>query len=460
MKDESKNEFLIQNYFMNDLQQYYLTQLGCYEPAIFHIHHTGDKRLSKWKMWPEGELSTLFHEYIHFLQDISTIQGMFNMYLWSEYLKGVTQEILTSPDKIIHTPILPSSLKNNIDNNFLINQYGLGQVNPHVVKFLSYKKIQPIQIANIQMPRVQIECRMKDGKIVFLDFGAIMIMENMAKLIQNHLFPTLPDKSPICPYHAVEFVADKIYPGISKNTEVMVALCDASLQSSNPGAALVRYLELLQAQSVSLSEITVDSIYTEVYTGFVRSTIPSSGNNFLPNFNICKKLSINSLCSYDTNHIWPNIRNYFHKILNFGEELRINHPTFFIDLLRAGNLQENAIFQYFLDEVGTPLITNALYDEDFIAPKCLKIKKQDMVHIYAFNQVSKAFDTRDNELDDQLKLCSLQNLCKKHHCWILGNKVDERCEKAPWQRVKDCPKCYYGLWWHLLAFKDVTIVRS
>ena len=68
-------------------EQLYAKTLGFYEPSLFHIHLAYDVKLDEWKNWPDEVLFTFFHEYIHFLQDLTTTSGLYNIFVLDEYLR-------------------------------------------------------------------------------------------------------------------------------------------------------------------------------------------------------------------------------------------------------------------------------------------------------------------------------------------------------------------------------------
>lgn len=55
----------------------------------------------------EDDYAVLAHEYIHFLQDISTTYGAFMAYSSSEYMRSVAAAIRNSEDGIIDVPFIP-----------------------------------------------------------------------------------------------------------------------------------------------------------------------------------------------------------------------------------------------------------------------------------------------------------------------------------------------------------------
>ena len=71
--------------------------LAFYKPAFFGMQvNVSAKELdfSKWDSISEHDLTIFFHEYIHFLQDISTVWGVNNIYVYGEYITGSVERIL------------------------------------------------------------------------------------------------------------------------------------------------------------------------------------------------------------------------------------------------------------------------------------------------------------------------------------------------------------------------------
>ena len=61
--------------------------LGYYVPAFFEMHvdtDADDLTINKLKPF---EMTVLFHEYIHFLQDFATYYGLNRIYVYSEYMR-------------------------------------------------------------------------------------------------------------------------------------------------------------------------------------------------------------------------------------------------------------------------------------------------------------------------------------------------------------------------------------
>lgn len=93
--------------------------LGYYTPAFFHIN-VGTN--SSFERFSDRDLSVYLHEYIHFIQDTTTIYGLNNMYVYSEYIRFAINNAYKSQNKSFKIPILPEEdNEGNVYLNMRIN---------------------------------------------------------------------------------------------------------------------------------------------------------------------------------------------------------------------------------------------------------------------------------------------------------------------------------------------------
>lgn len=81
-------------------------ELGYYVPGFFEIFVATDKEDMSLTNFDDKELGTFFHEYIHFLQDITTFYGLNNIYAFTEYLHYGVNQCYKNEDKQITVPII------------------------------------------------------------------------------------------------------------------------------------------------------------------------------------------------------------------------------------------------------------------------------------------------------------------------------------------------------------------
>ena len=250
------------------LDRYNVT-MGFYEPAIFHLHTRGEGKLRNMDYWCTEQKSTFLHEYIHFLQDITTIQGLNNFFIRGEYIRYVTQEVKQSSTKEISVPLNPFEAGHNVDQNWMAHCITMGTTIP-VETAVAYSKKYLADLVDyndnkrIPLNVINIECKTWDQKTVEVTLGTIHMMEGMAKLIQELVYPTPKRLSPYNPYYIAHDVANMIIPGLSAEPYTMIALFDLALQSSNPGWAFVDYLEKKAAIGYNSKSLTADIIYTDL----------------------------------------------------------------------------------------------------------------------------------------------------------------------------------------------------
>ena len=98
----------------------YAKTLGFFDPTMFHIHLAYDVKLDDWKNWSEEALFTFFHEYIHFLQDLTTTNGLYNIYVLDEVLKYDVNYIYHLPKGAFKVPIPVVDSGDNVLNNIKV----------------------------------------------------------------------------------------------------------------------------------------------------------------------------------------------------------------------------------------------------------------------------------------------------------------------------------------------------
>lgn len=106
------------------------TTLGSYMPAFFRMNLSfpfpGGERA--YERINEKHVSVFIHEYIHFIQDITTYIGYNNLYVYSEYLHGAVNEIYKKPLGNIHLPITFNNNYGNIGLNQFVNKESCGNI--------------------------------------------------------------------------------------------------------------------------------------------------------------------------------------------------------------------------------------------------------------------------------------------------------------------------------------------
>lgn len=170
------------------------------------------------------------------------------------------------------------------------------------------KSVTDEQTGNvIQIPVIKVLCQKNDTKTIEIDFGAIQIMEGMAKQIQTLVYPTATSCSPYNPYYIAKDVADMMMPQISSKPRVLVALYYYALQSSNPGNAFVRYLEEKVNQGYDFNTLTKDIVYKDLRNVTINNVVMGN-TSFSTAFNELGRYALGVFKDYTSGiWIWRNL---------------------------------------------------------------------------------------------------------------------------------------------------------
>lgn len=189
-------------------------------------------------------MGTLVHEYVHYLQNITTIFGLRNSLFYFNYLFEIKKHIIDNNN--FEIPLRKIQFSNGILRGKSLFQlyHGSSKVfSPefdNVIVYTSKNGLDGIDVIN-----VCIDLYAKDKKLDTVVFGNNCVKESMAYLYQQLFDKNV--KPPIFPYLSVEVLCNSIYPEILTDKRKLIAICLISLNSQNSG--LTFYQLLLKSKS-------------------------------------------------------------------------------------------------------------------------------------------------------------------------------------------------------------------
>lgn len=388
-------------------------RLGFYQPAFFHIHlDTEESILGVTPINMSSTLSSVFfHEYIHFLQDITTVYGLQNIYSISEYIKYCA--CIVAPQGNFQVPVVLKDNAYNVRANHIIRTLAFGDSGTSDTLHINSYSIEKIKDDDLiqnkipYFPTVKIEA--EEG---IFSFGARELMESSAYILQRKC--TNSPQSPEFPYCAAEKLAAYICPEIFNDDMFVLALCDACLVTSQPGAVFVKVAEhIKQHQSEFPSP---ESVYDYVF-----------GLSPLEFFETSINLVKDALKSYfDIPQISNNLNSWIDLVFDFAKEWRQKQKYCLLLLARGGTLKQNKLFANTINKIGSPLISNNLMEHTRFAPN--PDYGDFLQYLHAMLPVVHIFD---GDFD-----CCLYNFCQ-----YSKKDVDERCHNNPWTRCNDTNLC-------------------
>lgn len=238
------------------------TTLGFYSPSFLRMHIGTNKNLQDLNILNDNDASTYLHEYIHFIQDITTAYGLQNICRIVDYMKYVNNHVRGLPKGNFRVPIMPdASDTSNVYTNYQLNKIYEGSGDDDDANFTRHSCCSKTVVINsinkgVRFIKVQYETASKEKKL--FEFGALCIVESMAWIIESECYPSasLP---PDLPYKSAEKLVKLIFPEFGQERLNVLALCDASLKAFHPGEFF--YKTLLHINDNKLRVCAPEDVY-------------------------------------------------------------------------------------------------------------------------------------------------------------------------------------------------------
>lgn len=410
------------------------TLLGSYIPTFFEMHvATRDDDMTVNKM-SDGDATVLFHEYIHFLQDITTFYGLNNLYVQSEYFHCVVNRVKGNLQFQV-----PYMIRDNKDN-VLLNQKICRLTNGDSEES-SFYLVHSVDewsddladdfISNPPISEIKnIVLNQNDN---MRSFGAIAIMESMAYILERLCSPNAYVSSPDYPYRAAELVAIYYDAKFGNDLLRVLALCDMSLQNSNPGLCFVNIMKLVGEGKLLFD--TPESIYDYFYNRRVKSVYgrvtswQDSYNKLLDQVDTCLQDYIKGIDSLKSYHEWIN------HLVDFSRDWRNNDRYFLLKMARKNDLKKNDCWGYAVARIGSPLMVNA--NNHYFKLPYAGMQEGESVEMYAaLKEIYSLFLAGS-------KPCGLLTWCNDSP----ESTPNELCNTAPWKKVGETKLCPYAFFW-------------
>ncbi len=408
--------------------------LGYYIPSFFEMHVNTTQEDMTINHLPLNDMITLFHEYIHFLQDFTTYYGLNGIYIHSEYLHSVVTRLYALHRNDVKVPF---EIKDNTDKVLLnreIRNFTLGDDSG-----ISNFNIIDIQEAVDDLTNPEASLSSIPNVILSSDndnmvvFGAMAIMESMAYIMERLCSPDYSVKSPDFPYMAAEKVADYYVSDFSNDLLMVLALCDMSLMTSNPGFYFVDVMKNIRDGNLSFK--TPEEIYDHFYSQEV-SHIDGRQGSFLASYKELLECVEKQMKSYLRDmSVAKQYYEWIDRLVAFAIDWRENDRCFLLKMA-SNHLPQNGCFGKAVRDVGTPLISNNNPGKYYkVIPYGIGLE-MDVEYFKVFYEIEKVFEYASTE-------CSLYEWCTRSP----NATPNEYCKSAPWRNCNEQKLCPFALVW-------------
>ncbi|NDV84852.1 hypothetical protein D0T87_23180 [Bacteroides sp. 51] len=409
---------------------------------MFHLHIKGSIDLSNWRKWDKETQCTFFHEYIHFLQDIMTSTGLYNIYVNGEYLSYATNYLYNQPKGMFNRPISSPPDINNVAYNIEMNKFVIAQISlPPNIDNINFKVTGKARTEDnfknyngqrINLIKVYIPFSDKGNRYEF-KLGSYHISESMAYLAEQIMYgnpPMVP--SPNYPYSIVEQLADCYVPQLSKNKQFLFALCDLALNFTHPAKVLIDYLVIVEEKGIQPQwEDTIEE--------FISNSVIETGDgkriSYIDGIKEIKDLAIDSMNRRFATIDHILLKKWIFAVIETTFEWRKDDPLILSKLISGGPLEENKVFNDFITLIGSPLLSNGKNETFFYNTADIKLSKRKLAHLLAAGSIIRIMKGFND--------CLLYDYCKADNRCV--NKV---CQTKPWKKARFLCACPFGHLWY------------
>lgn len=414
--------------------------LGYYEPVFLHLRVNNNEDIFDLNELLKNKdkirlFSTFLHEYIHFLQNVTTTYGLMYSIFYIDLIKEINWTIRHDGKPEFEVPVTITNHSNIEVNIKLQGIYRGDDKGSELIKYDCYE-VEETEVmdrdGNISRP---VKYRVKYHDLITrryksMYFGATCIKEYMAHVIQSKFSPDT--KHPDIPYLIAELIIEKEYPDLCKDKMLIVALCDASLMCLHPAQMFFKTIERMRNETFIAKSVADIYDFT-----FADLTFEGQFGKLTPKELFDKFIELTNSQFYDAlqadifepNYLW--IKHIFTE----AQKLRENHISFITELVEDKEKLSSTFFQV-VQNFGTPFFTNNTGKGGFIPPKDLNKLPIQPYQLLVFKQVINIFYGKNS--------CSLYDFCKSRPDKDITNNL---CQTAPWKRVNELELCSLAQIW-------------
>jgi len=413
------------------------TELGAYFPTFFLMELNTDKEVVDLNKMSALGKATLIHEYVHFLQDITTSYGVMKCIHIGDMLKTYYNAIQAQNSKTIEVPLELSAEDMAFVNRDLENLYyghtedierlsisGICEKENGVIK--GFETCQQVWIENAI-----------DNQS--FDFGVRALRESQAYLIEIELAGG--SVAPDYPYHALSKIVRRLYPEFPTSNIMLIALADcAQLANFNGGHFLVETLKRMR------EDRHLPKDYREIYDYTFDSRIEYQGKLYrIMDFYVERsQIACRQYADLFGGSHNAKLREWLSSIFEGARLLRSANPMLLAWLVSWGREEGRREFSSITNRLGMPLIK--FKDGQY---------SQSINSIGSNIQILSAYSNIFDLFSEGKIGCDMKEFCMKEPC----HHVSLTCDEKPWEHVSNGWLCPYAQIWKTWGFEGKTPIR-
>lgn len=304
--------------------------------------------------YSQEELGKYIHEYIHFLQNSLTLWGRFGGIIRYDQLAFKLKKLEEKYKGAIKLPYQPELPKDKekwnkiwhegegsqfaiLENKVRINLDGQSFV-PEEGILLNKTEFE---IDGKKYPKAILTFSLNSYGKIEIDFGAWIIKESMAQIIQDFISPPSYERVPQIPYDIIYKYCETNHKEILKDKKKIITICWASLFSMNPGTEFIRLIKMA-SENPDLDNF-------EFYKFYLENSIITAGER---KWDIKEALCDSSYRYLNTlRNLLKSDCEYFKYVLKTVDPLEIHDNI--MSLIEAN---DSTKFEEIMGKIGEPLV--------------------------------------------------------------------------------------------------------
>ncbi len=394
---------------------------NCYIPAFFSIKM--NNTLSVGDMFSTVHEHELFHEYIHFLQDITTSYGLMNTRVVYEKIIAVRHYIRTS--RQIKLPLETVKDRTIDDNNTLIGLY---------LQYTQSEKLGDVALSEVYCesndfshPTTQETFSISCYELQFSDgnsyqFGAHAILEGIAHYLEKTIYNI--DSFNQVPYDLSYCVWCHYLPESKENIKAFLDVSEFSLMCYNPAEYFMDAIKKIKKNVFPIDE----NLYLNLMEHYIVKR-EKCNMSLWENFEEFYNDTVEKGNVLFNSSIYNEFREWWLEIYSKGHQARLKQKPIFSKFLDLKKLNEKERSCYlkkcFAEDFDYPPVTNA--DGEFDFPN-----KHDPNYMASFLTVQSIHSVCDYFFKGNSR-CELKETCILLRDSFGKIEIDDNCDESPWK---------------------------
>jgi len=395
------------------------------------------------------------HEYIHYLQDLTTIAGYSKICVVVDNMNWASKCI---KKKKIHVPLDPFSVTDyylDINAQHLKTSIGNGRIKNdpkihNISDFDTYEK-------NMLIPKGMAIDSKIDAVLTFTDsygqeykyhVGEYAISECQAYMVEQHIYPNTikpQNPAPDCPYRVVQKIFERFCP---KYYDIMsmIAACEACLMHGMPGLALKNLIDELNATE---KKITAEEVY---FLGISERMLYKNGQttSYFDRLKEYNGHAMTQLRSYFKASYFESCLKFVEGVFVEAYQYRINNPCAILKIAQGGWAFMNDPLKTAVSLLGCSSILTKANNMFQMSPLCYPQECEPGVFA-SYRFLHELLFTEKLPNNHMVAGCPMKVWCQKsfeeQELDDITAREDVDCDHYPWHNVNILPilnQCVFG----------------